>query len=287
MSKLILDISENNGYIDFEKVKQAGIEGVIIRIGWIGNKNNHTIDKYFIDYYNRAKNVGLKVGFYVFSYCLSLESIKSGCLWVENQIKGKSFDLPIFLDLEDDERSGTIISQIGKLELTKQAIYFCKYFESLGFKAGVYANKYWFENLVDVYQLEDYKIWLAEWNGKENPSVSYRVDLWQYSSDGSLPGINSRVDMNKCLCECSENQNSENEQKQENEDELEVKMYFNGSTKEDVYSDTKLTNKIGSLNPYEQCECLGIYQNRAIVRYKVDNKDNYKIGFAKWLGGVR
>lgn len=281
MSKLILDISENNGYIDFEKVKQAGIEGVIIRIGWIGNKNNHTIDKYFLDYYNRAKNVGLKVGFYVFSYCLSLETLKSGCLWVENQIKGKSFDLPIFLDLEDDERSGTIISQIGKLELTKQAIYFCKYFEGLGFKAGVYASKYWFNSLIDVYQLENYKIWLAEWE-VQNPTVSYRVDLWQYTSNGTLPGINGRVDVNKCLCECSEN-----EQNQENGDEEELKMYFNGSTKEDVYSDTNLSNKIGSLNLYEQCECLGIYQNRAIVRYKVDNKDNFKIGFVKWLGGVK
>lgn len=64
-------------------------------------------------------------------------------------------------------------------------------------------------------------------------------------------------------------------------------IYKNGSTVEDVYSDTNCTIKIGSLNPFEACDCLGIFENRAIVRYKIDGNNNYKIGFAKWLGGVK
>lgn len=66
-----------------------------------------------------------------------------------------------------------------------------------------------------------------------------------------------------------------------------MKTYQNGSTREDVFSDTNLTNKIGYLNPRESCDCFGIFNNRAIVRYKVDNSNNYKIGFCKWLGGVK
>ena len=57
MGKLGIDISEHNGYIDFAKLKQTAVEFVIIRIGWIGNKNNHTIDKYFEDYYIRKLNI--------------------------------------------------------------------------------------------------------------------------------------------------------------------------------------------------------------------------------------
>lgn len=91
--------------------------------------------------------------------------------------------------------------------------------------------------------------------------------------------------MNKCLCNCKEN--NEQDSIKENGDEVQVKIYQNGTTFEPVYSDTNLTNKIGSLNPKESCECLGIYQNRPIVRYKVDGKNNYKIGFVKWLGGVK
>lgn len=69
--------------------------------------------------------------------------------------------------------------------------------------------------------------------------------------------------------------------------DVEVKTYQNGSTTEIIYSDTNLTHKIGSLNPREKCDCLGVFENRPIVRYKVDGKNDYKIGFAKWLGGVK
>lgn len=67
----------------------------------------------------------------------------------------------------------------------------------------------------------------------------------------------------------------------------EMKIYQNGSTTEDVFADTECTNKIGSLDKYEQCECYGIFNNRAVVRYKVNGTNNYKVGFVKWLGGVK
>lgn len=69
--------------------------------------------------------------------------------------------------------------------------------------------------------------------------------------------------------------------------DVEMKTYQNGSTSENVYSDTNCTVKIGSLNPRESCDCFGIFNNRAMVRYKVENTSNFKIGFCKWLGGVK
>lgn len=66
-----------------------------------------------------------------------------------------------------------------------------------------------------------------------------------------------------------------------------VRKYVNGSTIENIYSDTSLTKKIGYLNPREECDCFGIFKNRPMVRYKVDSSNNYKIGFAKWTGGVK
>lgn len=67
----------------------------------------------------------------------------------------------------------------------------------------------------------------------------------------------------------------------------EVRKYKNGSTKETIYADTNLTKVIGSLSPYEECDCFGIFNNRPMVRYKIDGSNNYKIGFAKWTGGVK
>lgn len=80
--------------------------------------------------------------------------------------------------------------------------------------------------------------------------------------------------------------NQEVKEEEKGSDEK-VRKYKNGSTKEIVYSDTKCTIKLGSLGAYEQCDCFGVFKDRAMVRYKVDGTSNYKIGFVKWLGGVK
>lgn len=64
-------------------------------------------------------------------------------------------------------------------------------------------------------------------------------------------------------------------------------IYRNGSTTEVIYADTNLTKRIGSLNPRERCYCYGIFNGRPLVRYQVGNTGNYKIGWARWVGGVR
>lgn len=63
-------------------------------------------------------------------------------------------------------------------------------------------------------------------------------------------------------------------------------IYINGSTSEIIYEDTSLTKRIGCLNPWEQCYCYGIFNGRPLVRYEVGNTGVYKIGWARWVGGV-
>lgn len=67
----------------------------------------------------------------------------------------------------------------------------------------------------------------------------------------------------------------------------EVRSYCNGSTREDCFSNWKCTNKIGSLDPWEKCDCFGEFNGRAMIRYKVNGKDDYKIAFCRWLGGIK
>lgn len=270
-----IDVSEHNAKIDFAKVKQDGINFVIIRIGWIGNKENHTIDTYFEENYKNAKANGLKVGFYVYSYVENETAMLSAINWIKKQISGKSYEYPIFLDVEDKQ-----ISNLSKEVQTKLCKHFCDNFSN----SGVYANLEWFNNKLNVNELLNYKIWLAQWTNANTHSAKFKVDLWQYADNGNVNGINGRVDMNYCL-NCN-NSNSE-EITGENGSDEEVRVYQNGSTVENVYSDTNLTNKIGSLNKYETCDCFGIFNNRAMVRYKVNGSNNYKIGFCKWLGGVK
>jgi FKBP-type peptidyl-prolyl cis-trans isomerase len=76
--KNVLDISEHNGTIDFAKVKQAGYKDIILRLGWIGNKSNHTLDTKFEEYYTNCKRYGFNIGIYVYSYCLTSSALQSG-----------------------------------------------------------------------------------------------------------------------------------------------------------------------------------------------------------------
>lgn len=71
------------------------------------------------------------------------------------------------------------------------------------------------------------------------------------------------------------------------EEEEKLKTYKNGSTTETVYADSNCTIKIGELEKYEECESFGIVNNKAIVLYNVNNTENKKIGFVKYLGGIK
>lgn len=277
--KLGIDLSEHNGNIDFNKVKNAGVEFVILRVGWIGNKENHTIDKKFEEYYAGAKAAGLQIGFYVYSYVTSENAMLSAINWVKNKITGKTREYPIFLDVEDSQ-----ISNLSKEQLTNLCKYFCDNFEN----SGVYANLDWFKNKLNVNELTYYKIWLAQWRSSENHSADFKVDLWQYTSSGKVDGITGRVDMNKCL-NCEENtEEITGETNKGGEFEV-AKKWKNGSTKEDVFADVKLTTKIGTIFPRGEADCLQIIDGKYLVCYNVysgNNIVNKKTGFVKYNGGL-
>lgn len=269
MSKGI-DISEFQTNVDYNKLKNSGIEFVIIRCGY--GKNSSQKDAEFEKHYQGCKNAGLKVGSYLYSYANTVEGARLEAQNCLNFIKGKQFDLPIFYDVEDEKTTG----QADKFTLTKMCEEFCNFIQNAGYKSGIYANLYWFNNKMYVSELEKYNIWLAQWNNTMN--AQFKVDFWQYGK-GEVEGIKGQVDLNKCYSQ---------DFTQPVENVYKIGIYQNGSTKEPVYADTDLTKLVGVLGKQEMCECLGIYKNRAIVRYHVDNtKDNYKIGFVKWLGGVK
>ena len=191
MKKIGIDVSEHQGEINWEKVKSE-IDFAIIRIGWIGNKENHTIDLQFERNYSECKRLGIPIGLYVYSYCESEKAIESSINWVKKNIEGRKFEYPLFIDIEDEQ-----LENIEKENLTDLCIKFCKGFENI--KTGVYANKNWFTNKINVDRLNTFKIWVAEWNNLENHTCPFLVNLWQYTSKGKVSGIKGNVDLNYCL----------------------------------------------------------------------------------------
>lgn len=181
-----IDVSYCQTNVNYKKVKQSGVEAVIIRIGY--GREISQKDSEFETHYKNARAAGLKVGGYWYSYADSVADAMKEAKACLACINGKKFDLPVYYDMEDRSQIG-----FGKAKLTEMATTFCDKLEASGYKAGVYANLNWFTNHLDYKELSSkYSIWLAQWSS----SHSTKCDVWQYSDRGIVPGINSRVDMN-------------------------------------------------------------------------------------------
>ena len=189
--------------------------------------------------------------------------------------------------MEDDTNQTPLLHTYGKDTLTNIAKSFCNEIELNGFISGIYANLDWFTNYLDVTRLTDYKIWLAEWGN--DYSKLFKVDMWQYTSDGSIDGINGRVDMNYCL-NC-DNKNVEDITGEQEGSEFDMpKTWKNGSTNETVYADVNCTKEIGLIYPRGKAECYGIKEGKYLVCYNIYNGNNVanrKVGFVKYNGGVK
>lgn len=190
MSKFGIDVSKYQSIIDWEKVK-GQIDFAILSIGWIGNKNNHTIDSQFERNYAECKRLGIPIGVYVYNYCNNETTVKNGANWVLEKLKGKTLDLPVYLDMEDASIKG-----LGKSNLTSICIAFNTIIEQAGLWAGVYANLDWFNNYLNKDELKRrYTCWIAHYtNGTEKYKGEY--DIWQNSSSGKITGIVGNVDTN-------------------------------------------------------------------------------------------
>ena len=186
MAVKAIDISTWQRDIDFAKVKASGITAVMIRAGY--GRETSQKDSQFENHYAGAKAAGLKVGAYWYSYANSTADAEQEAAACLACVKGKSFDLPIYYDLEEGWQT-----TLGRSALTAMAQSFCEGIKKGGYRAGVYANLNWFNNYLDYSALKaKYSIWLAQWSS----SYSLNCDIWQYADNGDVPGISGSVDMN-------------------------------------------------------------------------------------------
>ena len=181
-----IDVSTFQTGVDYNKVKTAGITAVIIRAGY--GREISQKDSQFETHYKNARAAGLKIGAYWYSYADSIEDAKREAVACLACIKGKTFDMPIYYDLEDSSQIN-----LGKTTLTSMAKTFCETIKTSGYRAGVYANLNWFNNYLDYNALKkSYSIWLAQYNTINQ----LECDIWQNSSTGKISGINGNVDTN-------------------------------------------------------------------------------------------
>lgn len=184
-----IDISHWNRAKDFFEVKASGIDFVILKAG--GSDAGFYSDPQFENYYRQAKLAGLSVGAYYFTG----KNFYGAAAGIEDAkrfariIKGKTFEYPVYVDIEMTSPAD------GKMEeATAAAIIFCRYMESLGYFAGIYASDIsGFKERLMLERLTPFTLWVARYGKK--PQYVEEYDVWQKSSTGQVPGIVGNVDM--------------------------------------------------------------------------------------------
>lgn len=189
-----IDVSKWNGEIDWELVKAEGVDFAIIRCGYRGSSSGWLIeDPYFYKNLVGAKKAGVKVGVYFFTQATNTVEAVEEASMVISLLGEEKIDYPVFIDTEGAGGNGRADS-LDTITRTAVCDAFCRTIENAGLKAGVYASRNWYGVNLNVDELEKYNIWLAEY--RHTPLYTQRYDMWQYTSSGTVAGIDGRVDLN-------------------------------------------------------------------------------------------
>ncbi|WP_283609182.1 glycoside hydrolase family 25 protein [Faecalispora anaeroviscerum] len=196
-----IDVSNANGCVDWDKLK-GNIDFAILRCGY-GSDMVSQDDEQWARNVAECNRLGIPWGAYLYSYAMSTAEAESEAAHAMRLMKGLNPTYPVYIDMEDADGYKAKRGGISKQMATAICLLFCERFSAAGYVAGVYANKDWVVNRLDMAQLSKYTFWLAQYNDK----VTYpgKYDIWQYTSDGSMPGIGGRVDLNYCYRNFSAN----------------------------------------------------------------------------------
>lgn len=193
-AKAGIDLSKWNNVTDWQSVKDAGVEFAIIRAGYRGTVTGAlVVDPAFAEHMQGASGAGIQIGVYFFTQAINeVEAVEEASMVVE-LLREYNIQYPVFIDTEGAGGNGRAD---GLDVATRTAVCeaFCNTIENEGYKAGVYASRNWYNTKLDVSQLDNHYIWLAEYGNE--PLYEGDYHMWQYTSKGQINGIEGNVDRN-------------------------------------------------------------------------------------------
>lgn len=262
MSKKGIDVSEFQGKIDWEKVKNDGIEFAILRCGY-GMDFSNQDDVEYERNANECERLGIPYGVYLMSYANTVEKARSEAEHVLRLIEGRKISLGVWHDIEDNGTSGAI----NKETLTNIINTFCNTIKNAGYKVGVYASLNWLENKIEKTIKDNYDIWVAQYYSKCEYEGKYI--MWQHTSSGKVNGISTNVDMNILYEDLPVINNNDNNNSKTNNSKEEIVKSLQRALNKDYNCGLDVDGIIGPLTTKAV--------NNNMVR-------NFTVGeFAKWV----
>ena len=193
-----IDVSQWQKKIDWEAVKDAGVEFAIIRCGYGSNSRdedgNYIQDDSCFEYnVSECERLGIPYGVYLYSYAQDLSMVRSEADHIKRLLEGRTPALPVYLDMEDKSQAA-----LGADMISNMAEEFVAEITDAGYTAGIYANTRWWDTYLkqagedEENGIIEYSRWLAQWNTKVTYEGSFTI--WQYTSKGIVNGITGNVD---------------------------------------------------------------------------------------------
>ena len=187
-----IDVSEHQKKVDWEAVKSSGIDFAILRLGFGAPSFGGRLDYQFQRNISECERLGIPYGIYIYSYAWDDSQAADEASFVIENLAGHTPQLPVYYDLEDN----SIIADGRQAGIASRASIFCNRITQAGYSVGIYANLDWFNNVLtdQVFKSSAWDHWIAQYNYQCDYTGNYSI--WQYASDGLVPGVNGYVDMN-------------------------------------------------------------------------------------------
>ena len=182
-----VDVSSWQGYIDYDALKRAGCEFVIMRIGK-STEGNLVEDSYFEYNFNSAREAGMKVGVYFYSADNDESQIRADADWIAQRLNGEKLDFPIAFDWEDFTEFQHYGINLHDLNLLWNA--FNDQMQKNGYESMLYASKFYLQNVWE--NPDSNTVWLAHYTEQTDYDGNYFI--WQRCNTGYVDGIDGYAD---------------------------------------------------------------------------------------------
>ena len=193
-----VDVSTYQGTIDWQAVKNAGVDYVIVRAAYRGYETGRIVpDDLYAQNIEGAAAAGLHVGVYLYSQALSEQEAVEEADYLLGLIEGLPVDYPVVYDQEEYTADQARTDGLTGEQATANALAFCERVYDAGYIPMIYTNYDWAQHMYDMEQLDHYPVWYADYTTA--PALSGGFAMWQYTDAGTVPGIEGPVDLNLLL----------------------------------------------------------------------------------------
>lgn len=191
-----IDVARYQGEIDWAKVKAAGVEFAIIRVGFTGyGTGTLNLDANYQANIEGALENGIKVGVYYYSQAISVEEAQAEAALLLDAIRGYDITFPVVFDWETVSSASGRANNLDTQTLCDAANAFCKMVKDAGYTPMVYFNKKLATDYYDLDQIQEHDFWYAYYQSSASIPTGHDHMIWQFTSTGKVPGISGNVDL--------------------------------------------------------------------------------------------